>query len=441
MNIIIVGLNHDTAGIEVREKVAFDGPKLGDASDRLKNLAGIKEHIILSTCNRVEIYANAADAESGAEGLKKFIADYHGTSSDFLDKSLYVHKGRKALEHIFRVASSLDSMIVGEPQILGQLKDAFEFSLKQKSTSVLLNKLMKKSISVAKRIRTETKIGESAVSISFAAVELAKKIFEDLSTKTFILIGAGEMAELAARHLIENGVKDVIVTNRTYERAEELAREFHGRAVEFDTFDRELFHTDIVICSTGAPNYVILKDQMHKIMKQRKNKSVFIIDISVPRNIDPGINDIDNIYLYDIDDLQGVVNVNIEERNREAEKAERIVEEEVDTFLKWQASLSAVPTIVSLREKVQAIRDEEFCKALKKLDRLGKSEIQSIEALTNSITNKLLHFPTKILKSDSEDKEAIVEIINKMFDLRTTSPEGKENYNRKNGSEDGAEKE
>jgi glutamyl-tRNA reductase len=421
MNIVIVGLNHDTATIDVREKVAFDEKKLGEALEILKNSPEVKENIILSTCNRVEIYANAGARESGAEHIKQFIADFHNVPRDILEKSLYVYTGSKALRHIFRVASSLDSMVLGEPQILGQLKDAFDFALKKKSTSVLLNKLMKKSISVAKRIRTETKIGESAVSISFAAVELAKKIFEDLSTETFMLIGAGEMAELAARHLINNGVKDVLVTNRTFERAEELAREFNGRAVEFDAWLQELVHTDIVICSTGAPNYILVKEQIHKIMKQRKNRPVFIIDISVPRNIDPSINDIDNIYLYDIDDLQGVVSTNIQERNKEAEKAERIVDEEVEAFLKWQASLAAVPTIIALRDKADAIKNEELQKTLKKLDNLGENEIKSIEALTNSLVNKLIHFPTSALKSEGEDKEIIIDIVNRIFDLNTSS--------------------
>src|SRR4030067_2885523 len=236
MNILVIGLNHKTAGIDVREKIAFDGPKLGEAAEALKNSPGIKESLILSTCNRVEIYANVDEPASGEERIKKFISDFHKVPGEFLETALYAYSERKALTHIFRVASSLDSMVVGEPQILGQLKDAFDFALKKKSTGVFLNKLMKKAVSVAKRIRTETKIGESAVSISFAAVELAKKIFEDLSTEAFMFIGAGEMAELAARHLIHNGVKDVLVTNRTYERAEELAREFNGRTVEFDKF-------------------------------------------------------------------------------------------------------------------------------------------------------------------------------------------------------------
>lgn len=439
MNILVIGLNHKTASIDIREKVAFDGPKLGKAIDILKNSPDVSENIILSTCNRVEIYANVRDTASGTESIKKFIADFHGVSREALDKSLYVYSGKNALIHIFRVTSSLDSMIVGEPQILGQLKEAFDFALNKKSTGVFLNRLMKKAISVAKRIRTETKIGESAVSISFAAVELAKKIFEDLSTKSFMLIGAGEMAELAAKHLISNGVKDVLVTNRTHERAEELAREFNGKAVEFDKFLQELLHTDIVICSTGAPNYILLKEQMHKIMRQRKNKPMFIIDISVPRNIDPEINHIDNIYLYDIDDLQGVVGTNIQERSKEAEKAERIVDEEVEGFLKWQASLSAVPTIIALREKAEAIRKEELEKTLVKLGSISEQDIKSIEALTNSIVYKLMHLPTAALKSEIEDKDIMVDIIRRLFDLDTVwkneSGVHMENRDKKNDEE------
>ncbi|MBI5195228.1 MAG: glutamyl-tRNA reductase [Nitrospirae bacterium] len=423
MNILVVGLNHKTAEVEVREKVAFDGNKLGDASDILKTNPQVKENIILSTCNRVELYATVKDTVQGTEGIKKFLSDFHNIPKEVLDKSLYVHDGGVAIRHIFRVASSLDSMVVGEPQILGQLKDAYEFSLKRKSTGILLNRLMKKAFSVAKRVRTETKIAESAVSISFAAVELARKIFEDLSTKTFMLFGAGEMAELAAKHLINNGVKDVLVTNRTYERAEELAREFNGKPVQFESFLQELVHTDIVICSTGAPHYILTKEHMHKIMKQRKNRQMFIIDISVPRNIDPEINDMDNVYLYDIDDLQGVIDTNIQERNREADKAEKIVETEIEAFLKWQASLSAVPTIVALREKAEAIRKEEVEKTMRKLGGLKQEEIQAVEALTNSIVNKLIHPPTAALKSEMEDKDVMVDIIKRLYNLDV-----KENY-------------
>ena len=421
MNILVVGLNHKTAPIEVREKVAFDGPKLAEAISILKDSREVKENIILSTCNRVEIYAGVNEINAGIESIKDFIADFHKVPKDLLHKSLYIHKGQEAIRHMYRVASSLDSMVVGEPQILGQLKDAYDAALNNKTTGVFLNKLMRKSVSVAKRIRTETKIAESAVSISFAAVELAKKIFDDLATKSFMLIGAGEMAELAARHLINNGVKDVYVTNRTTARAEELANEFHGKVILFDNFTLELRYTDIVICSTGAPHYILEKEQMHMIMKERKQKPMFIIDISVPRNIDPEINDLDNVYLYDVDNLQGIVDTNIDERAREAEKAEHIVEEEIGSFLKWAASLSATPTIVALRNKAEEIRKIELEKTLQKMGPLEESKIKSIEHLTASIVNKLIHPPTAALKSEEDNKEQMLDIVQKLFKLELES--------------------
>ena len=419
MNILVIGLNHKTAPIEVREKVAFDGTKLEEAINALKKSNAVKENIILSTCNRVEIYAGVSDIDSGTESIKSFISDFHKVPRDLLDKSLYLHKGTEAIRHMYRVASSLDSMIVGEPQILGQLKDAYETALKHKTTGVVLNKLMRKSVSVAKRIRTETKIAESAVSISFAAVELAKKIFDDLPTKSFMLIGAGEMAELAARHLINCGVKDVFITNRTMARAEELALEFHGNVIPFENFVQELLHTDIVICSTGAPHYILLKEQVHKTMKERKQKPMFIIDISVPRNIDPQINDLDNVYLYDVDSLQGIVETNIQERAKEAEKAEQIVDEEIVSFLKWHASLAATPTVVALRSKAEEIRKTEFEKTLKKLGPMEEEKIKAIEYLTISIVNKLIHPPTVALKSENNGKEEMMDVIRKLFQLET----------------------
>ncbi len=419
MNILVIGLNHKTAPIEVREKVAFDGPKLDEAIAALKNSAEVKENIILSTCNRVEIYAGVNGLDSGIDSIKDFISKFHEVPRDLLDKSLYIHKGPEAVKHMYRVASSLDSMVVGEPQILGQLKDAYDSALKNKSTGVFLNKLMRKSVSVAKRIRTETKIAESAVSISFAAVELAKKIFDDLSTKSVMLIGAGEMAELAARHLINNGVKDVYVTNRTIARAEELATEFNGKVIPFENFIQELQHTDIVICSTGAPNYILMKDHVHKAMKARKQKPVFIIDISVPRNIDPEINDLDNVYLYDVDNLQGVIDTNIQERAKEAEKAERIVEDEIGSFLKWNDSLAATPTIVALRSMAEEIRKTELDKTLLKLGPVEEKTIRSIEQLSTAIVNKLIHPPTAALKSEEDEMEQMLDIVQKLFKLET----------------------
>jgi len=424
MNILVIGLNHKTAPIAVREKLAFDGPKLLEALSKLKDYPHIKEHIILSTCNRVEIYAAVDDLDSGVESINNFISEFHGISKDLLNESLYMYKEIDTVRHIYRVGSSLDSMVVGEPQILGQLKDAFDAALKNKTTGVFLNKLMRKSVSVAKRIRTETKIAAMAVSISFAAIELAKKIFEDISTKSFMLIGAGEMAEIAAKHLLNLGVKEVYVTNRTTERAEDLAQEFNGKVILFENFKLELRFSDIVICSTGAPDYILIKEEMHKIMKDRKQKPVFIIDISVPRNIDPLINELDNVYLYDVDNLQGVVDTNIQERAKEAEKAEKIVEEEIGSFTKWTSSLSATPTIVALRNMAEAIRQDELEKTLKKLGPLEEKQIKAIEYMSTTIMNKLIHPPTAALKGDEDDKDIMIDIVKRLYGLESEENNG-----------------
>lgn len=417
MKVFVIGLNHKTADIDVREKLAFNGHKLEEGLLRLKELPEVEEAMILSTCNRVELYANVRDTRGASESIKRFLSEFHNINREPLNNALYSYEDVNAVRHIFRVASSLDSMVVGEPQILGQLKDAFEFALNKKTTGILLNRLMKKAISVAKRIRTETRIAENAVSISFAAVELAKKIFTDLSGKSFILLGAGEMAELAARHLMNNGVKEVIVANRTYERACELAKEFNGRPVKFDEFPQEMVHTDIVICSTGAPRYVLMKDQMQKVMKERKQRPVFIIDISVPRNIDPEINDLANVYLYDIDNLQGIVDTNILERHKEAEKAERIIEEEIETFLRWQSSLDSMPTIVALRDKAEEIKREELDRLLNKLSGLSEKEKEAIEYMASAIINKLIHPPTIALKEDSEDRDILIATIKRLYGI------------------------
>ena len=425
MKVFVIGLNHKTADVEVREKFAFNGPKLEEGLTAFKEIPGVHEAVILSTCNRVELYANVKNVNEAIEYIKEFLSTFHNIDRRALDNALYIYDDIKAVRHVFRVASSLDSMVIGEPQILGQLKDAFEFALKKKTTGVILNKLLKKAISVAKRIRTETKIAENAVSISFAAVELAKKIFTNLSKRTFMLLGAGEMAELAAKHLIRNGVKDVMVSNRTYERACELAKEFGGRPVRFENFIQEMIRTDILICSTGSPTYVLTKNQMQKVMKERKQEQVFIIDISVPRNIDPEINDLSNVYLYNIDDLQGVVDSNLFERQKEAEKAEKIIEEEISTFIKWQSSLDSVPTIKALREKAEEIKREELEKLLNKLSGIGEKEKEAIEYMATAIVNKIIHPPTAALKNASENKDALVAMIKKLYGINSEKNEEK----------------
>ncbi len=417
MKVLVIGVNHRTASVDIREKLAFNGPKLEEGVFGLKKIPEVKEAAVLSTCNRVELYICASTGSGSAEHIKDFLAAFHGLKRQDFEKSLYVHDGEAAIRHIFRVSSSLDSMVLGEPQILGQIKNSFDFALNKKTTGVLLNKLMKKAISTAKRVRTETKIAENAVSISFAAVELAKKIFTNLVGKSFMLMGAGEMAELAARHLMNNGVQDVMVVNRTYERGCELASEFNGRPVKFEDFLTELVHTDIIICSTGAPSYVLVKEQMHKVMKERKHRPVFIIDISVPRNIDPEINKLDNVYLYSVDDLQEVVDTNIHGRKLEAEKAETIIDEEVDKFIRWMSSLNSVPTIIALRQKADEIKAEELEKLKGRLTGLDEEKMKAVEYMAAAIINKLIHPPTVALKEDTEDRDELIAMIKKLYGI------------------------
>lgn len=417
MKVLALGVNHKTANVEIREKLAFNGPKLEEGIFRLREIPEVKEAAVLSTCNRVELYMCVSNVISSADKIKDFLAEFHGVKRPDFEKSLFAHNGADAVRHVFRVASSLDSMVLGEPQILGQIKDAFDFALSKKTTGVLLNKLMKKAISTAKRVRTETRIAENAVSISFAAVELAKKIFTHLPGKSFMLLGAGEMAELAARHLVNNGVSDVMVVNRTYERGCALAQEFNGKPVKFEDFLHELVHADIIICSTGAPTYVLQKEQMQKVMKERKNRPVFIIDISVPRNIDPEINKIDNTYLYDVDDLQEVVDSNIHGRKIEAEKAEKIIDEEVDKFIRWMSSLDSVPTIVALRQKAEEIKREEFEKFRGKFSDMDEAKMKAVEYLATAIVNKLIHPPTTALKEDTEDRDELIAMIKKLYGI------------------------
>jgi glutamyl-tRNA reductase len=420
MGIVVVGLSHKSAPIEVREKLNFPEATLPEALKKLMSYEGVRESLIVSTCNRVEIYASVQDTNTGIDRIKQFIADYHGLSREALDRSLYVYPDAQGVRHTFRVASSLDSMVLGEAQILGQLKDAFDISLKTKTTSTIMNKLIKKAISVAKRVRTETRLAEGAVSISSAAVELAKKIFGELEGKNVMLLGAGEMAELAAQHLLGNGVKNIMVANRTFERAEELATEFKGDAIRFEHFPDAMVMVDILICATGAPNYVVKRDMVTKILKERRNKPIFMIDISNPRNIDPEVDKVDNVYLYDIDDLQSKVDVNAEGRAREAEKAEALIALEVETYLQWERALDAVPTIVDLREKIEDIRKRELDKTLGSLGDMNEDQKRAVDIMSQSIVNKLLHAPLVVLKqaaSSPDTTDDTIAVARRLFNL------------------------
>ena len=419
VNLILVGVNHKTTPVEIREKLAFTKGKIEESVDLIFNFPEIIEHTILSTCNRVEIYARANCQDSAINSIKQFICDFHGLSFLELEDHFYSYRNEQAVEHLFRVSSSLDSMVLGEAQILGQVKDAYSLAKNLRSTGLVLNQLFEKAFSIAKKVREETGIAERSVSISSAAVELAQKIFDDLENRTVMLVGTGEMAELAAKHLISYGVKTVYVTSRTYDRAVNLARSLNGSALGFDDFKNELYRADIVITSTSAPNFIIKKEMVEQAIQDRKNKPIFFIDIAVPRDIEPDINSLENVYLYDIDDLQIVVSANMKEREKEAENAMNFINQEVTKFNNWIGSLDAVPTIVEIRNKAENIRNEELEKALKKIDTLSESDKEILRLMSSSMVNKILHKPTIKLKekTQSEDGHIYLKAIRHLFHL------------------------
>jgi len=416
MDILVVGLNHRTSPVELRERVAFTQEEALLAYEKLLDYRTVREVMLLSTCNRVEIYSWAN--EGGEEHILATLQELKGVARDELLPSIYTYHGREAVKHVFRVAASLDSMVLGEPQIVGQVKEAFEAALASEATGMILNQLMKKALSVSKRIRTETGVGESAVSVSYAAVELAKKIFGDLEKKKAMLVGAGEMAELAAQHLVTQGVAQLVVVNRTFSRAQELAERLKGLAAPMENLSLELVDADIVITSTGAQEHIITRDMVQRVMKERKMKPMFFIDIAVPRNVDPQVERVENVYAYDIDDLEQVVEENRKRREREAIKAEKIVEEEVEHFLHWLKSQEVVPVIVSLRNWCDDIRKRELEKALHRLKLNGK-EAKALEALTSAIVNKILHPPLSYMKEAASkgEGERVAKLVKELFAL------------------------
>jgi len=418
-NIIIIGLNHHTASIELRECLAFSTEEVKTALSVMQKAASIKEVILLSTCNRVELLIVAEDNRVAVTSAKTLLSELKEIPVSKFEDAVYVHMGEDAVRHLFRVASSLDSMVVGEPQILGQVKEAYKLAGQMKTSGVILNRLLHRSFSVAKRIRTETGIGDHAVSISYAAIELGRKIFGSLEGKTVLLIGAGEMAELAIEHLIRNRVGDVYVANRTFENAVGLADRFNGTAIRFEEITDYLKQVDIIISSTGSPDFIITYDQVKGIGRSRRNRPIFFIDIAVPRYIDPLINQLSNAYIYDIDDLQGVIDGNIEDRNRAAVKGERIVDEAVLRFREWVESLDVVPTIKALRKKTDDIARAEVKKTLTILSHLSEKDAKAIERMAEALVKKILHDPMISLKKTGKhrDKSTFLDIARKLFNL------------------------
>lgn len=417
----VVGLNHKTAPVKIRETISFQETQLSDSFKALHNIPGVKESAILSTCNRVEVYTLFQAGTYKPDTICNFLAAFHHIPPESFRPSIYELTGEQAVRHIFRVASSLDSMVLGEPQILGQFKNAYGLAAQHKATGVILHRLFHKAFSVAKRVRTETGIANSAVSISFAAVELAKKIFNDLSRCRVLLIGAGEMCELAAKHFLHAGIQDIYVTNRTMARAIALAEAFGGEAVSFNRYSALFEKVDIILTSTGAPEPIVTAKTVAATMKKRKNRPMFFIDIAVPRDVEEQVNDLSNIYLYDIDNLKEVVTANQQERELEAEKADRIIDMEVAQFIHWMENLDVFPTIRSLRDKAEDIRKKELEKTLSRMKHLSDKDKAAIDYLSKAIVNKLIHGPSMLLKQTGQNGAGnpAVDIVRKMFGLNS----------------------
>jgi glutamyl-tRNA reductase len=421
--IIIVGLNQRSAPIEVRESVAFENGQVRDVLGRLRCYPSVQESVIVSTCNRVEVVAAVSDARTAFQDMKRFLEEQGaGRGATSLEDHLYTYQGSEAVRHLFRVAASLDSMVVGEPQILGQVKEFYDAARHAGTVGTLLHRLFHRCFFVAKRVRNETGIASRAVSVSSVAVDLAKRIFDSFDDKTVLLIGAGKMGDLMARQLQRSGVKSLMVTNRTFERAVALAERMHGSPILFEDFPRYLKLADLVIGCTGSPEILIDGVTVEKVLRERKQQAMFFIDIGDRRNFDSAINDIDNAYLYNIDDLKEVAEENIQERSNEAEKAEEIVLQEVERFGRWLNSLERVPTIAALRRRFDEIRRLELARSLSgNLRDLSSEQRQALDDMTAAMMNKMLHVPISHLKKEPSEDDAeetlYLAALSKLFGL------------------------
>jgi glutamyl-tRNA reductase len=418
MRFQLIGVNHKTAPVEVRERLAIPESRLPEACKKLAEHPGIDEGMILSTCNRVEILANTKNGV-GAD-LRGFLQNYFQLDSVELNKHLYEYSEQEAVRHLFRVAASLDSMVVGEPQILGQVKEAYATARAVGAVRAQLDQLVTRAFAVAKRVRTETAVGSSSVSIASVAVDLAKKIFGNLQGKHVYLVGAGKMSELAARHLMAHGCASIFVANRTYDRAVSLAYKFKGHAIHFEDLHNTCDRADIVITSTGAPHAIFRREHGEMFLSRRKNRPMFFIDIAVPRDVDPAMNKLDGIFVYDIDDLQQAVASHVADRRKEAERAEAIVTMEVERFQARIQTLDVVPTIVSLQDHLETIRQAEIDRVRGRLGPLSPDQEMAVEALTRGIVNKIMHTPISTLKSAAREPEAttVIDLVRRLFNLQ-----------------------
>jgi glutamyl-tRNA reductase len=417
MNFQLIGVNHNSAPVEVREKLAVPESRLPEAMKQFAAHPGVEEGLILSTCNRVELLAQT---KNGSANLRAFVRDFFNIDTAQLDPHLYERTGTDAIRHVFRVTSSLDSMIVGEPQILGQVKEAYATARAVGAVHSQLDLLLTRAFAVAKRVRTETAVGSSAVSVASVAVELAKKIFGSLNGKQVYLVGAGKMSELAARHLLAHGAASIFVANRTHERAAQLAQKFGGEAIRFEQLYETCDRADIVITSTGAPNAIFRREHGELFLSRRKNRPMFFIDIAVPRDVDAEMNKLDGIFVYDIDDLQQGVSTHLAGRRHEADRAEAIVTVEVERFQARIQSREVVPTIVSLQDHLETIRQAEIDRSRGRLGKLTAEQELALDALTRGIVNKIMHTPISTLKTAARESEAttVVDVVRRLFNLQ-----------------------
>lgn len=427
MHLVVIGVNHKTAPVEIRERLSIPNDRFADALTALRSCEGVLECAILSTCNRSEFYAYTS-SKAYDQGIVDCVCAFCGIPQAEIAGHLYSIAGHKAAEHLFRVSAGLDSMVVGEAQILGQVKGAYAEAVSAGSTGAVLNTLLQQAITVGKRARTETEIGRGAFSIGSVAIQLAKSIFGTLSARAVLVIGAGEMSELAITHLVSSGADRIVVTNRTYGKAVELASRFGGSPARFDDLPSALVNTDIVISSTGANAPIITRSMVSSVMRTRRGRPMFMIDIAVPRDIEPGVSDIDNVFAYDIDDLQSAVRSDAEARKSEMRKVDSIIADEVQSFKEWFRALDAVPVITALREKLEGIRQAEVDKLRSKRPHLSREDLEAIDVATKSIVNRICHQPMHQIKeyATGDDASANLETICDVFGICPVDYNGKE---------------
>jgi glutamyl-tRNA reductase len=428
MQYAVLGLNHRSAAVSIREQLALNDARLREALSRAASSPQIPEAVILSTCNRVEFYTASPQPQEAVGALWSIVEEVCGLHKESLRAfrpHLYDLQGDEAVRHLFRVASSLDSLVLGEAQILGQLKDAYQKAAEHQTVGRYLGRGMERAFSTAKRVRTETRLGASGVSIAYVAVQLAEKIFGTLRDKAVLLIGAGDMAELAARHLLQHGATRPVIANRSLDRAQALAESLGGTARQLEALPELLLAADIVITSTGSDRPILRRDTLQGIMRARKYRPLFLIDIAVPRDIEAAAGDLDNVYLYDIDDLEQIVASNLEDRRREAAQAEQIVQDEVERFRRWNEEADIVPTVVALRKHVTEIKDAELEEVLGKLKHLSEKDQQLVRTLGHRLANKFLHSPTVNLKRRASERQVNqdhLDLLRALFDLPDEAP-------------------